>query len=127
MYCIEGWVYLSGDLNGSFKSREFGFKQENKASYNLKSANQYPLPYFKFVHYTFLVGTQKEGEMSLHEEYDDQSFSDYNFDDDIDDMNQKKRVKRMLEDRLERKRLRDEFKDDFDELSGEFDWDELDK
>ncbi|KTD34124.1 hypothetical protein Lmor_1521 [Legionella moravica] len=65
--------------------------------------------------------------MSLHEEYDDQSFSDYNFDDDIDEMNQKKRVKRMLEDRLERKRLRDEFKDDFDELSGEFDWDELDK
>ncbi len=79
------------------------------------------------MHYTFLVGTQKEGEMSLHEEYDDQSFSDYNFDDDIDEMNQKKRVKRMLEDRLERKRLRDEFKDDFDELSGEFDWDELDK
>lgn len=33
----------------------------------------------------------------------------------------------MLEDRLERKRLKEEFKDDFDELSGEFDWDELDK
>lgn len=65
--------------------------------------------------------------MGLHEEYDDQSFSDYNYDDDMDDMTHKKRIKRMLEDRLERKRLRDEFKDDFDELSGEFDWDELDK
>lgn len=69
-----------------------------------------------------------EGDMGLHEEeYEDQSFSDYNYDDDIDDMTQKKRIKRMLEDRLEKKRLRDEFKDDFDELSGEFDWDELDK
>ncbi len=65
--------------------------------------------------------------MALHEEYDDQSFSDYNYDDEIDDLPQKKRIKRMLEDRLERKRLRDEFKDDFDELSGDFDWDELDK
>ena len=65
--------------------------------------------------------------MSLHEEYDDQSFSDYNFDDDVEDLSHKKRVKRMLEDRLERKRLKDEFKDDFDELNGDFDWDELDK
>lgn len=70
--------------------------------------------------------------MSLLEEYDDQSSSEYNFEEiddtyDLDDISKKKRVKRMLEDRLERKRLRDEFKDDFDELSGEFDWDELEK
>lgn len=66
--------------------------------------------------------------MGLHEEYDDQSFSDYNYEeDDREDTSHRKRIKRMLEDRLERKRLRDEFKDDFDELSGEFDWDELDK
>lgn len=66
--------------------------------------------------------------MGLHEEYEDQSFSDYNYEeDDMEDSTQRKRIKRMLEDRLERKRLRDEFKDDFDELSGEFDWDELDK
>ena len=64
--------------------------------------------------------------MSLHEEFDNQ-FSDYNFDDEIEDLPKKKRIKRMLEDKLERKRLRDEFKDDFDELSGDFDWDELDK
>lgn len=65
--------------------------------------------------------------MSLHEGYDQQYFSDYNFDEEIEDLPKKKRVKRMLEDRLERKRLKDEFKDDFDELGGEFDWDELDK
>lgn len=33
----------------------------------------------------------------------------------------------MLEDRFEHKRLKEEFKDDFDELSGEFDWELLDK
>lgn len=66
--------------------------------------------------------------MSLHEEEADEPlFSDYNYDDDINEASQRKRVKRMLEDRLERKRLKDEFKDDFDELSGEFDWDELDR
>ncbi len=65
--------------------------------------------------------------MSLHEEYDYHSLSDYNYDEEIEDLPKKKRIKRMLEDRLERKRLKDEFKDDFDELSGEFDWDELEK
>ncbi|CAM2795481.1 hypothetical protein [Legionella worsleiensis] len=65
--------------------------------------------------------------MALHEEFEDQSFSDFNYDDDLDDLTHKKRIKRMLEDRLEKKRLKDEFKDDFDELSGEFDWDQLDK
>ena len=63
--------------------------------------------------------------MDLHEDYDDQSFSDYNYDDEVDV--HRKNVRRLLEDRLERKRLKDEFKDDFDELSGEFDWDLLDK
>lgn len=70
---------------------------------------------------------KKECVMSLHEDYDDQSFSDYKFDDEMDELNKKKRVKRMLEDIMEKKRLKDEFKDDFDELGGEFDWDELDK
>ena len=68
--------------------------------------------------------------MSLHEETDDLSFSDYSYDDEkvgIEESNKKKKIKRMIEDRLERKRLKNEFKDDFDELSGEFDWDELDK
>lgn len=68
--------------------------------------------------------------MSLHEDYDHQSLSDYNYEDyeeNIEDLPKKKRIRRMLEEKLERKRLKDEFKDDFDELSGEFDWDELDK
>ncbi len=67
--------------------------------------------------------------MPLNEEIDDYFFSDYNYEEmaNIDELNQKKRVRRLLEDRLERKRLKNEFKDDFDELNGEFDWDELDR
>ncbi len=70
--------------------------------------------------------------MSLHrEDYDDQSLSDMNYEEDAheveeqhDGAEQKKRVRRMLEDRLERKRLREELED---ELDGEFDWDDYDK
>ena len=65
--------------------------------------------------------------MSLHKEYDDQSFSDYNYDEDADKSGHRKKVRRMLEERLERKRLKEEFMDDFDELGGDFDWDMLDK
>ncbi|HHF7366585.1 TPA: PA3496 family putative envelope integrity protein [Legionella bozemanae] len=65
--------------------------------------------------------------MDLHEDYDDQSFSDYNYDDDIESTAHRKNVRRLLEEKLERKRLKEEFKDDFDELSGDFDWDVLDK
>lgn len=65
--------------------------------------------------------------MELNEDYDDHSLSDYNYDDDVDSVSHRKKVKRLLEERLERKRLKEEFKDDFDELSGEFDWDLLDK
>lgn len=63
----------------------------------------------------------------LHEDYEDQSFSDYSYDDDATDTTHRKNVRRMLEERLERKRLREEFKDDFDELSGEFDWDSFEE
>lgn len=65
--------------------------------------------------------------MGLHEEYEDLSFTDHNYKEEIDDLPHKKRVKRMLEERLERKRLKQEMQDEFDELNGEFDWDELDK
>ena len=68
--------------------------------------------------------------MSLHEDSEDYLFSKYNYDDESEDANEldhKKKVKRLLEDRLERKRLKNEFKDDFDELSGEFDWEEFEK
>lgn len=68
--------------------------------------------------------------MSLHKDYDEsQSFSDFNYDDELDEvnpeeLNHKKHVRRMLEERLERKRLKEELEDEFD---GEFDWDDLDR
>lgn len=63
--------------------------------------------------------------MSLHKDYDEnQSFSDFNYDDDVDELNHKKQVRRMLEDRLERKRLKAELEDELDE---EFDWDDLER
>jgi len=65
--------------------------------------------------------------MALHEEIEDSSFADFNYEDDSDSLAHRKKVRRMLEDRLERKRLKDEFKDDFDELNGEFEWDDFDK
>lgn len=65
--------------------------------------------------------------MELHEDYDDQSLADYNYDDDIDSVDHRKNVRRMLEDKLEQKRLREECSDDFDELSSDFDWDILEK
>lgn len=62
--------------------------------------------------------------MELHEEYDDQAFSDLNYEEESTDLSHRKNVRRLLEERLERKRLIDEFKDDFDELGADFDWDE---
>lgn len=64
--------------------------------------------------------------MELHEDYDDYEFSDHHSDDDANN-SYRKNVRRRLEDHLERKRLQSEFKDDFDELNGEFDWDFLEK
>ena len=66
--------------------------------------------------------------MDLHEDSDEQSFVEY--DDEIDTgdkLAQRKKVKRLLEERLERKRFKDECDDDFDELFGDFDWDDHDK
>lgn len=68
--------------------------------------------------------------MSLHEDLDDYSFSEHKYEEEkesIEELSHKKKVKRLLEERLERKRLLHEFKDDFDELSGEFNWDDLEK
>jgi len=64
--------------------------------------------------------------MGLHSEIDpDESsnFSDYPLDEeDSEAIMHKKRIKKLLEQRLERKRLKEEI----DELDGEFDWDEVD-
>lgn len=63
--------------------------------------------------------------MSLHKDYDDsRSFPDFNSKDDPDELNHKKNVRRMLEDRLDRKRLKEELED---ELDGEFRWDDHDR
>ena len=65
--------------------------------------------------------------MGLHKDYDDaQSFPDFDYEDeqDHDKLSHKKRVRQMLEERLERKRLKAELDD---ELEGEFDWSELDR
>jgi len=65
--------------------------------------------------------------MGLHKDQENRSSGDFNIDEDADELTRRKKVKKLLEERLERKRLREEFMDDFDELDGEFDWDELDK
>lgn len=66
--------------------------------------------------------------MGLHHDYEDsQSFSEPGHDEDSDDLDNKRRVRRLLEERLERKRLKEEFKDEFDESNDEFDWDDFDK
>ncbi|KTD48977.1 hypothetical protein Lrub_1328 [Legionella rubrilucens] len=63
--------------------------------------------------------------MSLHKEQDDDSYSftDFSIEEDTDELNRKKHLRKKLEERLERKRLKEEF----DELDGDFDWDELDR
>lgn len=61
--------------------------------------------------------------MSSHNEYNDHRlFSEVN-EDDQETMKHKKRVRQMLEDRIDRKRLKEELDD---ELEGEFDWKDLD-
>lgn len=68
--------------------------------------------------------------MGLHEDYDEsQGYSDLNFDEqdgqyeNIDTPEHKRQLRRMIEDRLERKRLKEELQD---ELEGDFDWDDFD-
>jgi hypothetical protein len=66
--------------------------------------------------------------MGLHEDFDESSFTDHNYKDEFEDLPHKKRVRRMLEDKLERRRLMLEMKDEFDELDkDEFDWGDLEK
>lgn len=65
--------------------------------------------------------------MGLHEDFEESSFNEYNYDEEFEDLPHKKRVRRLLEDKLERKRLKRELKDDFDSLEDEFDWDDLDR
>ncbi|MBA3537782.1 MAG: hypothetical protein H0T84_14430 [Tatlockia sp.] len=65
--------------------------------------------------------------MSLRREQDDEYHfsSDYPFEEEKDSekISHKREVRKILEERLERKRLKEEF----DELDGEFDWDEFNR
>jgi len=63
--------------------------------------------------------------MSLRKDYDEDAhyFSDKHVESNPEELSHKRRIRKLLEERLERKRL----KEDIDELDGEFDWDELDR
>jgi hypothetical protein len=67
--------------------------------------------------------------MRHHRNFDDNHVSyeidhDFKFDENPEMLKHKKQIRRMLEDRLEHKRLCEELEDEFDE---EFDWGEKDK
>ena len=65
--------------------------------------------------------------MGLHKNHDDsRSYFDLNHDD-KEELSHKKHIRQMLENRLERKRLKEELEYFDGELDGEFDWDYLDK
>lgn len=60
-----------------------------------------------------------------HIDDDTHHYSDFDIKEDPETLNHRKQVRRMLEDRLERKRLRADIQDDFKE--DEFDWDDWDR
>jgi len=69
--------------------------------------------------------------MGLHKGFDEsQDFSDLNLDDEMENLEpikddeQRAKIRKIIEDRLEQKRLKEELGDEFD---GEFDWDDFDK
>ena len=61
--------------------------------------------------------------MSLRKHYEDdnQNAADYVVDEEtVETLSQRRKIRRSIEERLERKRLREEI----DELDGDFDWDD---
>ncbi|STX29062.1 Uncharacterised protein [Legionella beliardensis] len=66
------------------------------------------------------MGLSKDYERELDD--DAQSFSDFPLEEE-EDLAHKKQVRKLLEEKLERKRIRE----DIDELDGDFDWDELER
>lgn len=64
--------------------------------------------------------------MSLYKYHDhqEQYSQDFSYEqENPEELMHRKKIRRLLEDRLEKKRLREEI----DELDGDFDWDELDR
>lgn len=64
--------------------------------------------------------------MKHSREGEEHQFFDHYSEEKPEELSKRKRIKRMLEDKLERKRLLEECKDEFDELDGEFDWSDWD-
>lgn len=68
--------------------------------------------------------------MGLHrdnEHHDEHYFNDHEREEDAETKHHRKRVRQMLEDRLDRKRLKEEL-DDFDGiLEDEFEWEQINK
>lgn len=68
-----------------------------------------------------------ESTMDKNERYTkDNDFPPFDDEDTEATDSHRREVKRMLEDKLERKRLRDELEDFDGELEGDFDWDDFD-
>lgn len=62
--------------------------------------------------------------MGFHREQNDRSSrNDYFYEEDKEELDRKKLLRKKIEERLERKRLREEF----DELDGDFDWDDYER
>lgn len=62
--------------------------------------------------------------MGLHNDYDDRQNSfDFQSDENPEELSRKKQIRQMLENRLERKRLKEELEDYEGELDDEFSWD----
>lgn len=59
-----------------------------------------------------------------HIDDDMQNYTDFDYEEDEESLNHKRQVRRMLEDKLEKKRLKAEINDDFED---EFDWSEIDR
>ena len=59
-----------------------------------------------------------------HIDEDIQNFTDFEYEENAASLTHKRQVRRMLEDRLEKKRLKAEIEDDFED---EFDWGDIDR
>lgn len=59
-----------------------------------------------------------------HIDDDMQNYNDFDYEEDMETLNHKRQVRKMLEDKLEKKRLKAEIYDDFED---EFDWSEIDR
>jgi hypothetical protein len=54
------------------------------------------------------------------------AFSEYDSGEDIETLAHRRKIRRLLEDKLEHKRLKDLCKDDLEETEEEFNWDDWD-